>query len=79
MRVTFTDAVNQKLRELDHSGDLDAETQHRYLCDAITHAINTTLPDKTRGTGPQRKVCQRSRGVRPEWNISRGFLEIDST
>ena len=55
-RVAFTEAVKQKLSELDHSGDLDAETQHRYLCEAITHAIDTTLPDKAKSAGPQRKV-----------------------
>ena len=63
MRPLLTQLRKDCVNFLGHFGDFDATTQHPYLCEVTTHTIDTTLPDRQKDSGVQRRVSDRSRDL----------------
>ena len=60
----FNEAVEAKEKELSEAlQNPTIEQQYANLCEAISHAIESTLPSKKRGKTPARKVSKRTRDL----------------
>ena len=60
----FDKAVNEKATELSAEYELPTvEQQYTNLCSAISHATQTTLPDRQKGKRIQRVVSKRTRNL----------------
>ena len=60
----FNNAVTAKLHELNYSKEQDTTTQmHAKLCEAVTFAVNTVLPTRTKTLGTTRKVSAKTKDL----------------
>ena len=60
----FNEAVTAKTEELRaEQSKITIERQYEHLCEAINHAIRTTLPDRQNGKRIHRSVSERTRDM----------------